>query len=78
MEIKKVACCQTVTIRMLLLNLYFSAKYTRIFLINSKFTLSIAILISFLFSHFGIFTQYGRGIFALFRLDNRQVARKHP
>lgn len=51
-EIKKVACCQTVTIRMLLLNLYFFAKYTRIFLINSKFTLSIAILISFLFSHF--------------------------
>lgn len=33
--------------------------------------------IIFIFS-FQIFTQYGRGIFALFRLDNRQVARKHP
>lgn len=42
-EIKKVACCQLVTILMLLLNLYFFAKYTRIFLINSKLTLSIAI-----------------------------------
>ncbi len=30
------------------------------------------------FSRFGIFTQYGQGILALFRLDNRQVARKHP
>lgn len=45
---------------------------------NSKFTLSIIILISFLFSRFKIFTQYVRGILALFRLDNRQVARKHP
>lgn len=33
--------------------------------------------IIFIFS-FQIFTQYGRGIFALFRLDNRQVAHKHP
>lgn len=78
MEIKKGFHCQTVTILMLLLNLYFFAKYTRIFLINSKLTLSIAILILFLFSHFGIFTQCGRGILALVRLDNRQVARKHP
>ena len=31
-----------------------------------------------IFSHFGIFMQYGRGISVLFRLDNRQVARKHP
>lgn len=31
-----------------------------------------------IFSRFGIFTQYGRGILALFRLDNRQVAHKHP
>lgn len=33
--------------------------------------------IIFIFS-FQIFTQYVRGILALFRLDNRQVARKHP
>ena len=58
-EIKKVACCQLVTILMLLLNLYFFAKYTRIFLINSKFTLSIAILISFLFSHFKFLRNVG-------------------
>ena len=51
-NIKKGFNCQSVTILMRLLNLYFFAKYTRIFLINSKFTLSIAILISFLFSHF--------------------------
>lgn len=42
-KIKKGFNCQPVTILMLLLNLYFFAKYTRIFLINSKFTLSIAI-----------------------------------
>lgn len=31
-----------------------------------------------IFSFQNYFTQYGRGILALFRLDNRQVARKHP
>ena len=77
-KIKKGFNCQSVTILMLLLNLYFFAKYTRTFLINSRFTLSIIILISFLFSYFGIFTQYVRGILVLFRLDNRQVAHKHP
>ena len=30
----------------------------------------------FLFQNY--FTQYGQGILVLFRLDNRQVVRKHP
>ena len=58
-KIKKGFNCQSATILMLLLNLYFFAKYTRIFLINSKFTLSIIILISFLFSHFKILRNMG-------------------